>query len=103
MQPAPVLFFEAADIDGGEGSVGYRQAGAVGNGPHQVLQVRENVGVGFVAVFGNDFAINDDIKLAVRPRGKLKGRDMVANPTQGFAGHPGGAQGVASILAVKDF
>ena len=103
MYPPRRFWADGRHHPGGRRLVGYGQAGAVGDGPHQVLQVGKDMGVGFVAVFGNDVAVDDDIELAVRPGGELKGGDMVADPAQGFASHPGGAQGVASILAVKDF
>ena len=49
------------------------QAGAVGNGVHQVLEVGENMGVGFVTVFGHYVAVNDDVELAVWARGEFEG------------------------------
>ena len=41
---------------------------SVGNGLHQVLKVREKVGVGFVAVFTYHFPIDYHVKLAVGTR-----------------------------------
>ena len=70
---------------------------------HQVLQVREDVGIGFVAVLGHHLAVNDDIKLAVGPRCELEVGNMLSRPAQRFPCHPGSAQGVASIPTVKDF
>ena len=80
----------------------YRQAGAVGNGLHQVLQVREYMGVGLVAVLGYQVAVNNNVKLAVRAGSELEGRNLFTGPAQGFTCHPGSAQGMASILAVEN-
>ncbi len=41
---------------------------SVGNGLHQVLKVREKVGVGFVPVLAYHFAIDYHVKLAVGTR-----------------------------------
>ena len=80
-----------------------RKPSSLGDGIHQVLQVREYVGVRLVAVLGHDIAINNYIKLAVGTGGKLKRGNRVSGPTQSFACHPGSAQSVASILTVKNF
>ena len=78
-----------------------RQAGAVGDSVHQVLQVRENMGVRLVAMLRYEVAVHDYVKLAVGPGGELERRDCVPGPAEGFSCHPGSAEGVASILAVE--
>lgn len=69
---------------------------------HQVLKVRENVGVGLVAVLGHYLTVNDDVKLAMRAWGEFEVSDMFASPAQRFPCHPGSAGSVASILAIED-
>ena len=39
------------------------------DGLHQVLDVREDVGVGFVTVLGDYFSVDNDVEFAVGPRG----------------------------------
>ena len=58
----------------------YRHAGAVSDGLHQVLQVREYMGVGFVAVLGYQVAVNNNVKLAVRAGSELEGRNLFTGP-----------------------
>ena len=36
-----------------------RKPSSLGDGIHQVLKVGENMGVGLVAVFGHDIAVNN--------------------------------------------
>ena len=76
--------------------------GAFVHGLEEVLEVGEDVGVGFVAVLGYEFAVNADVELAVTAGDKGQGADAVADAIKGVAGHPGGAEGVASIVAVFD-
>ena len=61
------------------------------------------MGVRFVAVLGYEFAVNADVELAVTAGDEGEGADAVADAVKGVAGHPGGAEGVASIVAVFDF
>ena len=61
------------------------------------------MGVGFVAMLGDEFAVNADVELAVAAWDEGEGADAVADAVEGVAGHPGGAEGVASIVAVFDF
>ena len=70
---------------------------------HQVLKVWKDVGVGLVAMLGYHLTIYNDVKLAVGSRGKLEVGDMLPGPAQGFACHPGSAEGMPSIPAVEDF
>ncbi len=77
--------------------------GAFVQGLEEVLEVGEDVGVGFVAVLGYEFAVNADVELAVTAGDEGEGADAVADAVKGVAGHPGGAEGVASIVAVFDF
>ncbi len=72
------------------------------DGFHQVLKVGENMGVGFVAMFGYHLAVYNYVKLAVMPRRKLEAGNMLIGPAQCFSCHPGSTQGVASILAVQN-
>ena len=73
------------------------------NGLHQVLQIRENVGIGFVPVLSDHLTIDDNIKLAVWAWSEFEVGDEFASPAQRFSCHPGSAESVASIPAVKDF
>ena len=72
------------------------------NSSHQVLKVREDVSVGLVAVLGHYFPVNDYVKFSVRPRGELEAGYVFASTAQRFSCHPGSAQSVTSILAVKN-
>ena len=47
---------------------------------HQVLQIRENVGIGFVPVLGDHLTIDDDIKLAVWAWSEFEMGDEFASP-----------------------
>ena len=58
------------------------------------------MGVGFVSVFGDEFAVNANIELSVTTGDEGEGANAVADAVEGVAGHPGGAEGVASIVAV---
>ena len=60
------------------------------------------MGVGFVSVFGDEFAVNANVELAVDAGDEGEGANAVADAVKGVAGHPGGAEGVASIVAVFD-
>ena len=66
------------------------------------MQVGEDVGVRFVAMLGYEFAVNADVEFAVAAGDEGEGLDAVADAVEGVAGHPGGAEGVASIVAVFD-
>ena len=66
------------------------------------MEVGEDVGVGFVSVFGDEFAVNANVELAVDAGDEGEGANAVADAVEGVAGHPGGAEGVASIVAVFD-
>ena len=72
-------------------------------GLEEVLEVGEDVGVGFVAMLGDELAVNANIEFAVASGDEGEGGDAVADAVEGVAGHPGGAEGVASIVAVFDF
>ena len=74
--------------------------GAFVHGLEEVLEVGEDVGVGFVSVLGNEFAVNADVELSVTAGDEGEGANAVADAVEGVAGHPGGAEGVASIVAV---
>ena len=50
---------------------------AVVDGLHQVLKVREDVGVGLVAVLGHHLAVYNHVKLAVGSWGELEVGDML--------------------------
>ena len=76
--------------------------GAFVHGLEEVLEVGEDVGVGFVSVLGYEFAVNADVELAVTAGDEGEGANVVADAVKGVAGHPGGAEGVASIVAVFD-
>ncbi len=69
----------------------------------EVLEVGEYVGVGFVSVLGDELAIDADVEFAVAAGDEGEGGDAVADAVEGVAGHPGGAEGVASVVAVFDF
>ena len=69
----------------------------------EVLEVGEDVGVGFVAVLGDELAVDADVEFAVTAGDEGEGGDAVADAVEGVAGHPGGAEGVASVVAVFDF
>ena len=77
--------------------------GAFVHGLEEVLEVGEDVGVRFVAMLGHEFAVYADVELAVAAGDEGEGADAVADAVEGVAGHPGGAEGVASIVAVFDF
>ena len=70
---------------------------------HEVLKVRENVGVGLVAVFRYDLAINDYVEFPMGAGCEFEGADMLPHSAQRFSCHPGSAEGVASIPAIKNF
>ncbi len=72
-------------------------------GLEEVLEVGEDVGVWFVAVLGDEFAVNAYVEFAVAAGDEGEGADAVADAVEGVAGHPGGAEGVASVVAVFDF
>ncbi len=72
-------------------------------GLEEVLEVGEDVGVGLVAVFCDELSVNSDVEFAVAAGDEGEGGDAVADAVEGVAGHPGGAEGVASIVAVFDF
>ena len=72
-------------------------------GLEEVLEVGEDVGVGFVSMLGDELAVNADVELAVAAGDKGEGGDAVADAVKGVAGHPGGAEGLASVVAVFDF
>ena len=76
--------------------------GAFVHGLEEVLEVGEDVGVGFVSVFGDEFAVNANVEFAVDAGDEGEGANAVADAVKGVAGHPGGAEGVASIVAVFD-
>ena len=76
---------------------------ALVEGLEEVLEVGEYVGVGLVAVLGDEFAVNANVEFAVAAGDEGEGGDAVADAVEGVAGHPGGAEGVASIVAVFDF
>ena len=80
-----------------------RSGGALVEGLEEVLEVGEDVGVGFVAVFGDQLAVDADVEFAVAAGDESEGADAVADAVEGVAGHPGGAEGVASVVAVFDF
>ncbi len=61
------------------------------------------MGVGLVAVLGHEFAVNADVEFAVAAGDEGEGGDAVADAVEGVASHPGGAEGVASVVAVFDF
>ncbi len=85
-------------MGGGRGLVG-----ALVEGLEEVLEVGEYVGVGLVAVLGDELAVDAYVELAVAAGDEGEGGDAVADAVEGVAGHPGGAEGVASIVAVFDF
>lgn len=87
----------------GTSSGGNRLPHSVVDSSHQVLQVREDVSVGLVAMLGHHRAVHNHVKLAVGSRGKLEVGDMLPGPAKGFSCHPGSAEGVPSIPAVEDF
>ncbi len=58
------------------------------------------MGVGFVSVLGYEFAVNANVELSVTTGDEGEGANVVADAVEGVAGHPGGAEGVASIVAV---
>ena len=51
---------------------------ALVDGLHQVLKVREYVGVGLVAMFGHNGAVYDHIELAVGTGGQLEHGDVLS-------------------------
>jgi len=61
------------------------------------------VGVGEVFVFADQVIVDAYVELAVDAGDKAEDFDVVATAGEGFAGHPGGAEGVASMVAVFDF
>ena len=67
---------------------------------HHVLEVGEDVSVGQVLVRCDKFAINVDVEHTVRTGNQVEFGDVLAGSTERLARHPGGAQGVASMLAV---
>ena len=66
------------------------------------MEVGEDVGVGFVSMLGDEFAVNANVEFAVDAGDEGEGANAVADAVEGVAGHPGGAEGVASIVAVFD-
>ena len=77
--------------------------GAFVHGLEEILEVGEDVGVGFVSVLGYEFTVYADVEFAVAAGDEGEGADAVADAVKGVAGHPGGAEGVASIVAVFNF
>ena len=59
--------------------------------------------VGFVSMLGDELAVNADVEFTVAAGDEGEGGDAVADAVEGVAGHPGGAEGVASVVAVFDF
>ena len=47
------------------------------------------MGVGLMAMIGDNHAIQDYVKLSVGPGGELEIIDMLPGPAQGFSCHPG--------------
>ena len=56
--------------------------------------------VGQVLVRCDKFVIYVDVKHAVYTGNEIELGDVFAGPAQGLARHPGGAQGMASMLAI---
>ena len=83
--------------------VGVGSVGALVEGLEEVLEVGEDVGVWFVAVLGDELAVNADVEFTVAAGDEGEGGDAVADAVEGVAGHPGGAEGMASVVAVFDF
>jgi len=73
------------------------------DGLHQVLKVREDVGVGLVAMLGYHLTVHNHVELAVGSRSELEVGDVLPGPAEGFSCHPGSAEGMPSIPAVEDF
>ena len=80
-----------------------RSVGAFVEGLEEVLEVGEDVGVGFVSVLGDELAVDADVEFAVTAGDEGEGGYAVSDAVEGVAGHPGGAEGVASVVAVFDF
>ena len=53
-------------------------------------------------VLGHQFAIDADVELTVASGNEAEALDVVAAAVKGLASHPGGAEGVTSIVAVLD-
>ena len=53
---------------------------ALVDGLHQVLKVREYVGVGLVAVVSHNGPVYDHVELAVGTRGQLEHGDVLSGP-----------------------
>ena len=70
------------------------------DGLHQVLQVREEMGVGQVLMGGHELAIDPNVELAVLAGDQGEGLDVGAHPGEHVARHPGGPQRMASMLTV---
>ena len=60
------------------------------------------MGVRQVLVGGHELAIYPDVEFAVLARNEGEGLDVGAHPGQRVARHPGGPEGMASVLAVLD-
>ena len=60
------------------------------------------MGIGLVAVLAHQFAVDADVELAVASGYELEGSDVVTGAVEGLTRHPGGSQGVASMVAVED-
>ena len=84
----------------GDPFLGGDSGGAFFQSLKQILQVGEDVGVRFVSVFSHQFAVDADVEFAVSAGDEGEGADAVADAAEGVAGHPGGAEGVPSIVAV---
>ena len=70
------------------------------NRRHHVLEVREQVGVRQVLVGRHELAVHVDVEHSVRTGNERELGYGLAVAAKGFSRHPGGAQGVSSMLAV---
>ena len=70
------------------------------DGGHHVLEVGEDVGVGQVLVGRDKLVVDVYVEHTVDTGNQVELGDVLAGSAQGFASHPGGAQGMASMLAV---
>ena len=70
------------------------------NSGHHVLKVREQMRVRQVLVRCHKLVVDVDVEHPVSARDQVELGNRVTAAAEGFSRHPGGAQRVASVLAV---
>ena len=67
---------------------------------HHILEVGEDMRVGQVLVRSDQFIVHINMEHAVYAGNQVEFGDVLAGSAQGLARHPGGAQGMASMLTI---